>query len=325
MSVLSVVDTLPNDLVAVGETAVRAWMRGTRKLRAYIEPMALGLAEARKRYPGDTEFGVWLKGSAYADVGKNDRLALINLGENWSDELVARIAEIPSSSARMIWEALSQSGKADDDKKNDNDNADDDDSGFYGAPRIHRSNEAWDTIDPRLVQSLVAAVPSLKKRMVWEPAAGNGTMVDQLNASGVRVHAATDVAPRRADIAEQDLFDCNDMPEGTAVIISNPPWGRLAAPFVRHALALAQKRKAVVAMLLPLPWIAGRGIADMTGCSSLELILVPRYRARWMTEDEEAALKDGPSSPKMNHIWIVWDFDRDTSRRSAIKFIDETS
>jgi hypothetical protein len=157
---------------------------------------------------------------------------------------------------------------------------------------------------------------------VWEPAAGCGTMVDQLRAADVNVIAATDIEPRREDIAQLDLLTTTEMPAGTNASISNPPWGRLAAPFVRHVLKLAEQRKAIVAMLLPLPWIAGRKIADLTGSPGFEALVVPRYRARWMTEHEEAELEDGPSSPKMNHIWLVWDFTRDPNLLPAIMFVD---
>jgi len=323
MSVLSVVDTLPNDLVVVGENAARAWMRGTKKLRDYIEPMALGIFEARKRWTANQDFGAWLEGSPFAAMGKTDRAALIKLGELWSDELATRIKDIPSSSPRMILKACSPSGNTDDD--------DESGSTFYGGDRINRSNEAWDTIDPRLVQSLVEAVPYLKNHKVWEPAAGCGRMVDQLQAAGVEVIATTDIEPRRDDIASQDLFDCEAMPTGTDCIITNPPWGNLASPFVRHCLKLAENAKALVAMLVPLPWVAGRKIADMTGSPGLETLVVPRYRARWMTPEEEAELaaqmeadgKEWSPAPKMNHVWIVWDFGRDTAVAPVIQFIDE--
>jgi hypothetical protein len=288
------VTELINDLITIGETAALAFLRGTRKLQDYLEPMALGLAEARRRHPADRDFGAWLKGSAFAEMRKDDRAALIKLGENWTDELAARIAEIPSSSPRMIWEEVSQIAKPETEENDDDDDddGDDKDSGFYGSDRISRSNEAWDTRDPRLVKSLVEAVPGLKDRKVWEPAAGDGTMVDQLRASGVKVIAATDIEPRREDIAQLDLLTATEMPAGTDASISNPPWGRLAAPFVRHVLKLAEQRQAMVAMLLPLPWITGRKVADLTGSPGFEELIVPRYRARWMTEEEEAELDD---------------------------------
>jgi hypothetical protein len=311
-----------NDLVLIGETAVRAFARGARKLKEQIEPMALGLAEAKRRYPALREFGAWLQDSPYADLNKDDRAALIKLGENWDDDLAARFAKLDSYSPQLIARELFSYNKKTDDDGDDGDSDSDSDSGFYGSERITRSNEAWDTVDPRLVKSLVEAVPGLKSRMVWEPSAGCGLMVDQLEGVGVKVYAATDIEPRRDDIAQRDLMTATEMPPGANAIVSNPPWGRLAAPFVRKTLELAAQRRALVAMLLPLPWVAGRKIADLTGSPGLDALVVPRYRARWMTEQEEAELEDGPSSPKMNHVWLVWDFARDPSLLPAIVFID---
>ena len=183
---------------------------------------------------------------------------------------------------------------------------------FYGDRRRVRGNEAWDTLDGRLIKSLVAATPRLIGRMVWEPGAGNGTMVDQLEAAGVNVYGATDITPRRDDIAPLDIFTATEMLPGCSAIVTNPPWGRLAAPFVRHCLKLSRPRKAMVCLLLPLPWIAGRKIADLTGSIGFDTMVVPRYRARWMTAEEEAELKDGAQAPKMNHVWLVWDFSQRT-------------
>ena len=76
------------------------------------------------------------------------------------------------------------------------------------------------------------------------------------------------------------------------------------------------------AMLLPLPWITGRKIADLTGSRGFDALIVPRYRARWMTPEEEAELEDGPSAPKMNHVWLVWDFGRPSGYAPRIDFVD---
>jgi len=194
---------------------------------------------------------------------------------------------------------------------------------FYGNERVARSNEAWDTIDERLVISLVAKLPGLKDRMVWEPAAGCGTMVDQLERAGVKVYGATDIIPRRDDVGRLDLFTTSEMLAGCDAIITNPPWGRLAAPFVRYALKLVRARLAMACILVPLPWITGRKIADLTGSAGFDAVIVPRYRARWMTKDEEAQLKDGAQAPKMNHVWLVWNFARDRSLAPRIEFVND--
>jgi hypothetical protein len=315
---------LSNDLVVIGEDAARAFTRGTKKLKEHIEPMAHGLAEAKRRYPNNREFSSWLKSGAYSEISHQDRAALIKMGQNWSEEVAALIEQSLTASPRLIWDTYQKGNNENEDEDEDGVDDADNDSGseFYGSERVTRTNEAWDTIDPRLVTSLVEAIPSLKDRMVWEPSAGCGLMLDQLEASGVKVYAATDIEPRRLDITQLDLLTATEMIPSTDAIITNPPWGRLAAPFVRKALELAHMRKALVAMLLPLPWITGRKIADMTGSPAFEALVVPRYRARWMTEAEEAELSDGPQAPKMNHVWLVWDFARDPAFLPVMRFVD---
>ena len=318
---------MANDLISVGEDAARAFARGTKKLKDHIAPMALGLAEARRRYPSDSKFGEWLKTSSYVELGRNDRAALIKLGEKWDEDIAARLAELDSYSPELIAKKLLSDNLKDDDGDDDDD--EDDGSGLY-KDRISRTNEAWDTIDPRLASSLVEMLPALKDRMVWEPAAGCGMLLDQLESQGVKVFAATDIEPRRDDIHPHDLLEAVEMVTGCTAIVTNPPWGRLAAPFVRHCLQLARPAGAIVCMLLPLPWITGRKVADLTGDPAFDAIIVPRYRARWMTPEEEAELEaamaaDGKkwsAAPKMNHVWLVWDFGRGAGLAPRIDFVD---
>ena len=89
-------------------------------------------------------------------------------------------------------------GKTDEDDIDDE--GEDDGSSLY-KDRISRTNVTWDTIDPRLASSLVEMLPALKDRMVWEPAAGCGMLLDQLESQGNQAgFAATDIEPRRDDI-----------------------------------------------------------------------------------------------------------------------------
>lgn len=322
-----------NDPVHIGELAVQSYLRGTKKLQRYIEPMAKGLEEARHRYPLDIEFGEWLRSSHYADLGKTDRAALIKLGQDtWDDDLRSAIAAMPTSSPELIARQLYSPVSDHRNPGNDDtpDDEDDDDSGYYGSERHVRSNEAWDTIDPRLVPALLQAIPTLRKRKIWEPAAGRGLMAGQLHKAGCSVAVVTDIAPRADGISRMDFFVAEVMMPNLDAIVTNPPWGRLAAPFIRHALELARPARALVAMLVPIPWLTAAGVADMTGDAGLEAIVVPRFRAKWMTDEEEAELakeraaagKSANVSPKMNHIWVIWDFARDAALLPAVMFVD---
>jgi hypothetical protein len=66
-----------------------------------------------------------------------------------------------------------------------------------------------------------------------EPCAGNGALIDALQAAGHLCCAATDIEPRRKGILEADAlsgpwvgFDC---------LITNPPWSRdVLHPMIEH-------------------------------------------------------------------------------------------
>jgi hypothetical protein len=64
-------------LIADGEAAVERY----HKSREQILPMARGLLAAKRKYPATQEFGEWLQNSPYSMFGKNDRSALISIGE----------------------------------------------------------------------------------------------------------------------------------------------------------------------------------------------------------------------------------------------------
>jgi hypothetical protein len=64
-------------LISEGEAAVERF----KKSRDQILPMARGLAAAKRKYPATQDFKKWLRGSSYWTIGKNDRSALISIGE----------------------------------------------------------------------------------------------------------------------------------------------------------------------------------------------------------------------------------------------------
>lgn len=77
-------------------------------------------------------------------------------------------------------------------------------------------------------------------RMVWEPAAGDGAMVDVLRAAGATVFA-TDIEPRRADVAKLDIFDDRletspRIRNSVQAVVTNPPFN-LAEKMIRRILA----------------------------------------------------------------------------------------
>jgi hypothetical protein len=78
-------------LIIEGEAAAERY----HKSREQILPMARGLAAAKRKYPATREFGEWLQNSSYSRIGKQDRAALIEIGEQL-DEHEAVVVEFLS-------------------------------------------------------------------------------------------------------------------------------------------------------------------------------------------------------------------------------------
>ncbi len=94
-----------------------------------------------------------------------------------------------------------------------------------------------------LTRAFLKSVPI--PRIVWEPTAGLGHMVDELRAAGKTVYA-TDLYPyrtqkepmARADIVPGvDFFLIDEMDTNADAIITNPPFS-MAQAFVEHALTV---------------------------------------------------------------------------------------
>jgi hypothetical protein len=78
---------------------------------------------------------------------------------------------------------------------------------------------------------------ALAGHRVWEPACGDGRMVDALTAAGVQVIAASDVADRASGRFALGNFLDAPLPDGCTAIITNPPFNQ-AEKFIRHALGV---------------------------------------------------------------------------------------
>lgn len=76
---------------------------------------------------------------------------------------------------------------------------------------------------------------------VWfyEPCAGDGVLVDQLEAAGHLCVYQGDIDPLSDGIEHADAFDLADVPEG-ATIITNPAWSRpILHPLIVHLSDMA--------------------------------------------------------------------------------------
>ena len=94
------------EAITSGETAVNRYFESIKQAREQIKPMALGLYTARQKYPSNNAFGEWLLKSPYNQIGRDDRAALINLGQHWENVALLFAMTAPSTSPEVIWDKV---------------------------------------------------------------------------------------------------------------------------------------------------------------------------------------------------------------------------
>jgi hypothetical protein len=142
-------------------------------------------------------------------------------------------------------------------------------------------------------------LPTLPGGLIWEPASGDGYLVDALRAAGREV-IATDIDPQRRGIARLDyLHDPPPAATRGGLMITNPPFGRsgLLDPFIARTMALLDGGHLCAAVLLQRADATGtdgradvfnRAAAEWTCCWRPVWIPGSEPRGRWWFE------------------WVVW-------------------
>jgi hypothetical protein len=158
---------------------------------------------------------------------------------------------------------------------------------------------------PQATRALLKAEPFFQTpHHMWEPAAGRGSIVGVLREAGHKV-VASDIADHGGPpftppgYLDRDFFLERTLPDGTEVVISNPPY-RSAADFVRHALKLCPR----VVMLMRLAFLESTGRTDILEGGKLARIYVFRNRLPMMHRDGWAGPRASSAIP---YAWFVWD------------------
>jgi predicted RNA methylase len=142
----------------------------------------------------------------------------------------------------------------------------------------------------------------------WEPAAGQGHIARELKAHFEVL--ATDIAPPPATlvpVTPLDFLKTSGPSGGQLAIITNPPYGvqnRLAIAFLSHALAIAERRHGVVALLLPFEFdtrLTRRPLIGAHPAFAAKITIAERIR--WVN------LPQTEAAPMAHHAWFVWSFD----------------
>jgi hypothetical protein len=136
---------------------------------------------------------------------------------------------------------------------------------------------------------------------IWEPACGNGAIVNVLRSVGHRVYA-TDLVDRGCPDSESRVDFLFESPPGVHIgaIVTNPPFV-LANHFVAHAITLAIPK---IAMLLRLAFLEGIGRSAILDNGLLARVHVFRNRLPMMHRE---GFEDKKFSNSIAFAWFVWE------------------
>jgi hypothetical protein len=181
---------------------------------------------------------------------------------------------------------------------------------FYPTP-------AWVT------EHLLYSVLFSRRLKVWEPFAGDGSMMDVIAdfSPGFEVFGS-DINPQREGILQSNIYQTEIVAIEEAQtqfhIITNPPYGRELPELVtllKEFLCVVQNPPgAKLALLLNTQFITSKSGQEV--CKDMdELLLLPR-RIRW--------IENSKGAPRESHAWYVWSAggirDKTGLKLSTIKF-----
>lgn len=130
--------------------------------------------------------------------------------------------------------------------------------------------------------------------LIWEPAAGDGAMVREMEAVGLPV-VASDLIDRGCGAEVRSFYEFSH-PRARA-IVTNPPFAECSKDpgWVRHALQLL--RVDYMALLLPIGWPGAAGRAALWAEYPPKRVYLMRWRIDFT----------GQGAPPMLNAWFVWD------------------
>jgi len=145
---------------------------------------------------------------------------------------------------------------------------------------------------------------------VWEPAAGDGAMVREMEAVGMRV-VASDLVDRGCGAEIRSFYDWSFPAAGA--IVTNPPfaecgWGNGKARWLKHALDVLDVE--YMALLLNWTWPGAGGLAPFWAEHPASRV----YLMRWKIDFT------GQGAPPMLNGWFVWD--RQHQGETVLRMLD---
>jgi len=131
---------------------------------------------------------------------------------------------------------------------------------------------------PTVPKAAAPLLPYLPARTVFaEPCAGNGALIDLLEAAGHQCVWATDTSSARSDVGQADAMTLRNI--GADMFITNPPWKReILHPMIRHLSAMLPTW-----LLFDADWGFTKQSSGLIGrCSRI----VPIGRVKWIPDSK---------------------------------------
>lgn len=130
--------------------------------------------------------------------------------------------------------------------------------------------------------------------LIWEPAAGDGAMVREMETVGLNV-IASDLIDRGCGAEIRDFYDYRSAPAGA--IVTNPPFDQCSgkASWIKHALETLDVD--YMALLLNWGWPGAAGLGALWAARPPSRVYLMRWRIDFT----------GQGASPMLHAWFVWD------------------
>lgn len=147
---------------------------------------------------------------------------------------------------------------------------------------------------------------------VWEPAAGDGAMVREMESVGLAVFSS-DLIDRGCGAEIRSFYDWSFPAAGA--IVTNPPfqecgWGNGKARWLKHALDVLDVE--YMALLLNWTWPGAGGLAPFWAQHPCARV----YLMRWKIDFT------GQGAPPMLNGWFVWD--KEHRGETVLRMLDRT-
>lgn len=173
------------------------------------------------------------------------------------------------------------------------------DGSYAKAAARPRSEDDFDATPPEPIQTLIHHEGERLRQFpaIWDPSAGDGGLVRELEAAGFTV-IASDMVDRGAGYEVRNFYDFQEAPSKATV--QNPPfgevnWGNGKARWLIHTLDTLDLEYA--AFLLPWQFPGAGGLGPLWARRPPSRVYLMRWRIDFTGMGAQPAL----------HAWYVWD------------------